>query len=108
MKPSIKCKAILELLPPDAGGRSRAIHSGYRGRFKPDIDDERMQDDYHADTELLGPPLAPGTAGPVLICFGLNGVVPDVWPGLGFSLREGPHVVARGRVTELMGHEDDQ
>ena len=47
----------------------------------------------------------PGTRNEVSIRVGINGVVPDVWPGLQFSLREGPRVIARGQVTELLPSE---
>ncbi len=108
MKSAIQCKANLELLTTEEGGRRSAIHSNYQGRFQPDTDREHLQEDYFAVTEVLGPPISPGTKGTVLICVGLNGVVPEVWPGLEFSLREGARVVARGRVTELAGSEGDK
>ena len=82
-----------------------AIYSGYRGRFQPDIDDEHTQDDYFGET-VVGASIAPGTEGSVVICVGSDGVVPAVWPGLGFSLRQGARVVARGQVTEVLADDD--
>lgn len=102
----MRCRATLAVLTAADGGRVSAIQSGYQGRFQPDIDDENVQNDYFAVTETSGP-ISPGAEGDVVIRVGINGVVPEIWVGLGFGLREGGRVVARGRVTKVLGSVDE-
>jgi translation elongation factor EF-Tu-like GTPase len=97
----IHAEADIYFLRPDEGGRSRPVASGYRGQFYYDRHDWDAQQEF-PDAEWVDP----GVTARALLSF----LSPDahrgrVTPGMAFEVREGPHVVGRGRVTKVFGWE---
>lgn len=89
-------RASLRLLPPNEGGRSSPIESGYRSQAR----FEGNEIDYGFELDLDAEHLRPGESGTGRLSFWAVEELPELSAGESFELREGARVVGRGTILE--------
>ena len=89
-------KAEIYYLAPQEGGRSAAIHSGFRGQFY------FKGTDWDAQQQFIGQSICqPGESVEVLIQFATAHLLIPLFKGLKFEIREGIRTIGRGTVNEI-------
>jgi len=92
-------EAEVTFLRPEEGGRSNPVRSGYRGSF--------VRGGEYWDVEHIYPDnetVEPGQTVRVLLEFMRpEAHWEELYEGMEFEVCEGPNVVARGRITKLIG-----
>lgn len=91
--------AHLTLLPPEAGGRSGSILSGYRSlaRF------EGSPTDFGFELTLEADELSPGSTGAGRLSFWAVDELPPLVRGLRFEILEGTKKVGYGELVDVSG-----
>jgi translation elongation factor EF-Tu-like GTPase len=100
---SVKVRATISMLPPDQGGRTTAIRSGYQPNHN--FGDAENRQFYIGQVDLGSREfLNPGDSHEVQIEF-LHGpgIEEAVKAGATWRIQEGPKLVAAGTVIEVLG-----
>jgi elongation factor Tu len=95
-------EAEITFVPTEQGGRKSAVYSGYRPQFCYEGQDWDAFHEY-PDVEAV----LPGqTVRALLLFLSPAAHIGRIHPGMAFEVREGNRVVARGRITRLLGLEE--